>query len=906
MHPRHKSLMAALGSRALWLTLSTMAFSSCSDIGDVETEAPTDVPYGPGAGGAPAHDDLGAGGYAPTPTTKLGPTKPDDSSQSDPSASTPTGDDESSDTDEADRLDGGTPPVTPTPKSDGPQSMDAAPPDTPTTNPEPEGPLLSRPSRCTSIDLSEDDSVVAAVNTDANSVTFFSGVNGAQLSTVHVGEQPSAIVVHPTGKTAFVVNRGSRTVVRIDDIDKTKPRITAELEVGAEPVCGALSPDGSTLFVTEWAEGNIAVIDTAKLSLAQLIDSPYNPYGLTVTGELILATEFFGDLAKDEAALGEDTMFEAGVVRVFEPTNGDTNVAGAHFEETDPITFAARDSTFPDPLLDDTNTTVGPNQLHSVMLNAGKVYVTATGTAPFGPPRFNGNVFPMIYVADLEKREEDTGALGTQNLARMVADNMAEEDRNFAADLLAIDFVPDTAVGYAVSRGGDIVQRLRFDGDGVEFGSKATGVQQIGLSSGGSSCQAPTGIATFHAGGGAWVNCFASFNIARLDFETQSTKAIFDSDEPNTSDAINRGRRFFHTGLNRWSSQAWSSCASCHPNGLSDNVTYRFPAGPRQSTELGSSFLYENGAVVQRIFNWTGIFDEIHDFAANTTLVQGGARPLFEGADDGCAGNTVGFTAGSDFPGGLDTPMQDVEEGSCTPDDFDDMQAYVASIRPARGLVRQDRDAVQRGREAFETGGCQNCHGGSRTTLSRLFFEPSEEVNTALASTPFAPPSGWLPGWSSNRESQIQVQDPNGATKQGPAQVSCVIRQVGTFGVGSDRELSDGIELRNDNTTRAQGEGGYNIPSLYGLAVGAPYLHHGGAATLEDLFSSSAFEAHWQAASANFLTGPNADQQRSDLIKYLLALDYYTPSTHPPAPDPYMDGCPSHFEVESPTPNTDP
>ena len=39
---------------------------------------------------------------------------------------------------------------------------------------------------------------------------------------------------------------------------------------------------------------------------------------------------------------------------------------------------------------------------------------------------------------------------------------------------------------------------------------------------------------------------------------------------------------------------------------------------------------------------------------------------------------------------------------------------------------------------------------------------------------------------------------------------------------------------------RAQGRLGYNVPSLYGLAVGAPYLHHGAVPTLRDLLEPPA------------------------------------------------------------------
>ncbi len=752
-------------------------------------------------------------------------------------------------------------------------------------------PRLTRPSRCTTIDISEDDQVVAVVNTDADSVSFFDASTATRTGVVAVDGKPSSIVVHPNGKTAFAVSRHGRSVQRIDGIDTDAPAVGARLDVGAEPVCAALSPDGSTLYVTEWAEGNIAIIATEDMRLLQLLDAPDNPYGLTVTSELVLATEFYGTRSARVDDLGSDQMFESGVVRVFETP--DTNLGVADFAETSPIVFGARDSTFADPRSPEETTTIGPNQLHSVMLNDGKVYVTATGVAPLGGPRFDANVFSMIYVADLETRTEDTGALGTQNLAALVRDNV-EENPIFAADLLTIDFVPETNVAYAVSRGGDMVQRLRFDGDEVEFGSSSTGVSQIVVGNTADRCQAPSGIVTLHAGGGAWVNCFANFKVSRLDFATQSAVEFAESTEATTSAAVNRGRRFFHTGLAQWSKNAWSSCSSCHPNGLSDNVTYQFPAGPRQSTELGSSFLEEDGQLVQRIFNWTAVFDEIHDFSTNTTLVQGGARPLFPEDGEDCENGTVGFTSAAEFEGGLASPMSLVEDGSCNPDDFDELQAYIETIPPARGLARVEPAAIERGYDVFIEGRCNNCHGGARSTLSRLFYEPSPETNALLALEPFTPPEQWLPAWSENRTTQIQVQDPGGPTEQAPPQVSCVLRQVGTFGLGTDDAVTEAIE-RRANDARSQGEGGYNIPSLYGLGLGAPYLHHGAAETLDELFSEPAFEAHWQAGNANFLTGSDADDKRRDLIAYLLSLDFETRPT--PDPDAGMDGCPSYFDA---------
>ena len=81
----------------------------------------------------------------------------------------------------------------------------------------------------------------------------------------------------------------------------------------------------------------------------------------------------------------------------------------------------------------------------------------------------------------------------------------------------------------------------------------------------------------------------------------------------------------------------------------------------------------------------------------------------------------------------------------------------------------------------------------------------------------------------------------------------------------------------------AQGQGGYNVPSLYGLALGAPYLHAGQARTLTELFDN--FDGHLKAGNQNF--APSAAQKEA-LIAYLLSIDASTPEV---APDANFDKC---------------
>jgi hypothetical protein len=109
---------------------------------------------------------------------------------------------------------------------------------------------------------------------------------------------------------------------------------------------------------------------------------------------------------------------------------------------------------------------------------------------------------------------------------------------------------------------------------------------------------------------------------------------------------------------------------------------------------------------------------------------------------------------------------------------------------------------------------------------------------------------------------------------------ACALRNVGTFGLPGDVDGTNLLEKRalaNGNLVRAQGRGGYNVPSLYGLALGAPYLHHGQAATLEDLFTDSRWAFHTNAVNANFSVQLAEPGKLADLNAFLLAIDASTP-----------------------------
>jgi hypothetical protein len=124
-------------------------------------------------------------------------------------------------------------------------------------------------------------------------------------------------------------------------------------------------------------------------------------------------------------------------------------------------------------------------------------------------------------------------------------------------------------------------------------------------------------------------------------------------------------------------------------------------------------------------------------------------------------------------------------------------------------------------------------------------------------------------------------------------QIRCALRSVATFPAFSSAMAGPGLaagagaaawEVRQDMTTIAQGKDGFSVPSLYGLAVGAPYFHAGNARSLEELFDDN-FSAHHQSILASFLStqGPQRDEDIRNLIEFLLSIDDTTTTGAVPA-----------------------
>jgi cytochrome c553 len=283
-----------------------------------------------------------------------------------------------------------------------------------------------------------------------------------------------------------------------------------------------------------------------------------------------------------------------------------------------------------------------------------------------------------------------------------------------------------------------------------------------------------------------------------------------------------------------------------------------------------------------------------------------------------------GFRTGKSTATGTDQASAAAKElqdqpGGCTKD-WDQIEAFVKTIRPPRGLRALEAASVARGAALFakagtpgadpSAAGCIQCHGGPGWTVSRLFYRATTQRTDQLAATAFQPPTAFpsaaVVGPLAWNFQTLQIALQPGSTlfdgpetaPIGPNQLACVIRNTGTFGVPGDAAATDALELKNDPAKlvgpRSQGRLGYNAPSLYGLSLGAPYLHHGGAHTLAELFDDPKWKQHAEAGSAVWLHQGTADDiaaRKRDLINFLLSIDATTAVQDIPAG---FDACPAN------------
>lgn len=715
------------------------------------------------------------------------------------------------------------------------------------------GPMNSQP-----LALSADEWVLAAANPDNNTVTLFDIRPGFNIpaSSVRVGVEPWGVAVSPDGLRVYAANTGSGTVSVIA-VDRANYNavITATINVGTEPYALCLTASGRKLYVANARSNTVSVIDTATNQVIRTIAVGPEPRGIAITNsggddaqETVYVTQFLarpvaGKLdGADDAKVGKITVISAGTDAVTGEITLNPLADSGFRAAGDALARIAPPAA---PTADDFRFTTGayPNQLNGIAIKGRFAFVPNTGASPNGPVRFNVNTQSLLNVID---RTAAADAGRTINMHVAVARQTATP-RRFITQPWAVAFKRNTDEGYVVSAASDILVKVRIDpatGAPTVLSDPANSGRVLQIATG----KNPRGIALNASDTRGYVMNYVSRSVSIVDLAAERVTQTMVSAPPpapgSPEDAIHIGKELYHSAIGefdpatpggpaitgRLSDNAWGSCGSCHPFGLTDNVVWLFAAGPRRTIPQHADFV-RGDARSLRALNWSAIFDEQEDFEANIRNVSGGLGLIVQ-AD----GVTPDPALGAFAPANGGRRQLKVRGVNA----WDAIKAYIVSgIRSPISPVSKSSPDVVAGRRLFTDWKCQNCHGG--------------------------------PLWSNGK---VRHTAPPDASLLNAGQLLAELKNVGSF----DARVANEVRA---NAAPPLGAAGFNPPTLLSLfAFPETFFHNGSANTLEDVLANV---AHRSAGTGGVDRATNAAERRQ-VIQFLLSIDAATEPIAPDAP----------------------
>lgn len=730
------------------------------------------------------------------------------------------------------------------------------------------------PSRSTTIAISPDQTRLVNLNHDTDSVTVFQinpaapGQNAlTKLAEIGVGDEPQCVAIHPNNSEAYVTTAdGFVSVISLSGANAHT--VVKSIPVKSEPRGCALTPSGNLLYVANHTHGSLSVIDTAARAVKATTGQTFGrPYAVAISNdgdtndfnERVFVTDFYAELIPalaggpgrpfDTGSRGRVFSFKVGDLSLITPTTL-SPLANVGFN-ADRTVFCTASASLqstvycPNPKpVDPTQVPQGafPNQLHAALIRNGQMFLPSIGAAPEPPVKFNVNVQALVHAIDtnfLQELPANHVNLNAQIKAEVQpADPTASLARLFGNDIVAVDADPAGENFYFVSRGGNYVIRAKLVDGKLNIGAPDNVVRfQTG--------HIPTGIAVSDDGKRAYTNNEVGRSVSVLNLAGNNVIArdIASTGLPQVGSFEHNalmGKLVFHTALGvpdngltkaairsidplkfrgKQSDNGWSTCASCHPAGLSDGVTWIFADGPRQTLPLDATYSKRAMGHDVRILNWSAVRGNNTDFNNNSRGVQGGTGFV----SDPTLVKNHGVTQGVSEALDLET-------------------LWIGTIRT---LSQTPTSGLDAGIAVFKQN-CASCHGGGKWTKSQILYRDDPALVAGAASDP-----GLV--LAADGGGQIQSFTANGKTLT-------LLENVGTFNPANK------LEIKAGNGQRAFGASGFNVPSLLGVRYNAPYFHDGSADTLTQVFSKHALGG---GTIANTLSATD----RNNLTKFLNTLD---------------------------------
>ena len=500
--------------------------------------------------------------------------------------------------------------------------------------------------------LSPSGQTLWVTNPDAGTVTALTTMPLKKVVEIPVGQEPWSLAISTDGRWVYIVDRALGTFITINT---QSYQVETSIPIGAEPGAVALNPTGSRAYVSLTSAAEIAVVDTERSDIIAYIPVAPKPYAVAITDD--------GDsLDEDEQVYVSHFLAlpHAGAIETADDSREGriTVIDTGSNSVVNQITLLPDEHGF-------------PNLLAGIAIVNNRAWIPQVRAAPDLPQTLSTTVFAAVSVLDLDTGIEDVTAhlpLNDQSIFGSPVNNP-----------IAVIPAHDGQTLYIVLAGSDLIEVVDISNP-----------QQPQLRRFLATGHNPRGLALSPNGRWGYVMNYLSRSLTVLDLEQLTTVAEIPITSETLSPEVLQGKILFNNASDpQLSLASWISCASCHPDGGTDGVTWMFPDGPRQSPPL-----WYAGQTAP--WHWSAALDELQDVEETLQLIQHG----------------LGLAPGTD-------PPQLGSPNTGRTADLDALAAFMAQgLRvPAPPPTNGD---LELGRSLFQATGCTTCHGGPTWTSSLM------------------------------------------------------------------------------------------------------------------------------------------------------------------------------------------
>ncbi|HEV3263653.1 MAG TPA: hypothetical protein VG013_42855 [Gemmataceae bacterium] len=497
------------------------------------------------------------------------------------------------------------------------------------------------------MDLSPDGTRLLVANADNGSVTVVDAAARNALREIHVGDQPEGVTWIGTGPLAAVTVYRERLVVFLDTRDG---RIVQKLPVADEPYGIVANTEGSRAWVTHEYPGTVSELDLKTRKVTRRFKVGPFVRGLA--------------LSPDESRLYV-TQYYTGVLNAVDLKSGQV-VDAWKGQSADNLCRQV---------------VVAPRRPKAYLPHLRSQTQVIHG---------NGSIFPHLSICDLVP----AGAAGKRRTS--IALDSVNGGLRVVNDPWEAAISPDGKRLYVVYAGTNDMTAFDVLDDNYREIRRVSSPVGVG--------QNPRAVRVSPDGKLVYIDNALDFAVSvHLAADLRRLATVPVCRPPKTPEWV-RGKVLFNTALPPLTRRHWISCASCHPDGHSDDRVWQNPEGLRKTTALF-------GLAHTHPLHWSADRDEVQDFeyTIRGRLMQG-----------------WGLLQGPLKPKDGFKPTELEEKLAGRSKDLDALAVYCNSFDftlsphiPGPGKLSA---AAGRGKRLFfrDDVGCARCHSGPYYTDSRL------------------------------------------------------------------------------------------------------------------------------------------------------------------------------------------